>query len=92
MFLIGGVPSRWRERINDSREEPEWEAVYDSLDGIHPWHVGRWATTTGFQSFYNNIVSVDASYCDARSILYMPTMFPGFSWYNLKGNVCLSKP
>ena len=35
-FLIGGVPSNWRRRIKDSREEIEWKHIYQSLDGINP--------------------------------------------------------
>jgi hypothetical protein len=40
-FLIGGVPSNWRQRVKDSRQEIEWKQIYESLDGINPWHVGR---------------------------------------------------
>mmetsp|Transcript_24166 Transcript_24166/g.48507 ORF Transcript_24166/g.48507 Transcript_24166/m.48507 type:complete len:517 (+) Transcript_24166:308-1858(+) len=83
VFLIGGVPSRWRDRVNDAREEPEWKGIYDALDGIHPWHVGRWSTTASFETYYSNIISLDASYCASKGVLYMPTMFPGFSWHNM---------
>ncbi|KAL7452106.1 hypothetical protein ACHAXS_000266 [Conticribra weissflogii] len=83
VFLVGGVPSRWRDRVNDSREESGWKGIYDALDGIHPWHVGRWATTASFETYYSNIISLDASYCASKGILYMPTMFPGFSWHNM---------
>eukprot|EP00579_Thalassiosira_antarctica_P017962 CAMPEP_0201927842 /NCGR_PEP_ID=MMETSP0903-20130614/19609_1 /ASSEMBLY_ACC=CAM_ASM_000552 /TAXON_ID=420261 /ORGANISM="Thalassiosira antarctica, Strain CCMP982" /LENGTH=633 /DNA_ID=CAMNT_0048466135 /DNA_START=34 /DNA_END=1932 /DNA_ORIENTATION=+ len=86
VFLIGGVPSAWRDLDNDSREEPEWKGIYDSLDGIHPWHVGRWQDIKGFDNYYNSKISLDADYCNGKRILYMPTMWPGFSWHNLKDN------
>ena len=84
VFLVGGVPSKWRERIGDSREEPAWRGIYDSLDGIHSWHVGRWTTVDNFNSYMENVIEKDAAYCESRGILYMPTMWAGFSWHNLK--------
>ena len=88
-YVIGGVPSRWNELIGDSRTATVWKSIYDSLDGIHPWLVGRWTTITNFNNYYNNVISRDASYCASKGILYMPTMWPGFSWHNLKNEqVC----
>jgi len=84
VFLVGGVPSGWRKRISDSREDPAWENIYDSLDGIQPWHVGRWSTITEFDNYHSNTISPDAEHCNDKGILYMPTMWPGFSWHNLK--------
>ena len=86
VFLIGGLPSQWRTLTGDSRPEPEWLDIYGSLDGIHPWHVGRWASTNGFDSFYANRITQDSFYCASRGIHYMPTMWPGFSWHNLQGD------
>lgn len=73
VFLIGGVPSRWRDRSNDSREEFEWKEVYDSFDGLHPWHVGRWETINGFNNYYSNHIFEDANYCaqPENDILYI---------------------
>ncbi len=56
----------------------------NSLDGIQPWHVGRWDTIGGFNSYQSNIISKDAAHCKDKGILYMPTMWPGFSWHNLQ--------
>lgn len=84
VFLIGGVPSRWRDLTDDSRTAPIWRTVYESLDGIHPWHVGRWSSISYSNWWYNNRIAQDAALCAERGILYMPTMWPGFSWKNLK--------
>mmetsp|Transcript_16477 Transcript_16477/g.34686 ORF Transcript_16477/g.34686 Transcript_16477/m.34686 type:complete len:413 (-) Transcript_16477:271-1509(-) len=86
VFLIGGVPSKWRTLVGDSREESSWKDIYDSLDGIHPWHVGRWRTIEHFDDYYSDTILPDAEYCNGKGILYMPTMWPGFSWYNLQNN------
>ncbi|KAL7429132.1 hypothetical protein ACHAXH_002286 [Discostella pseudostelligera] len=92
VFLINGAPSEWRELGGDSRPKPAWLDIYNSFDGIHPWHVGRWDSTSKFDSYYANIIFKDAAYCKEKGILYMPTMWPGFSWYNLKQNSTLTPP
>ena len=84
VFLIGGIPSRWRDLTGDSRSDPAWKEIYDSLNGIHPWHVGRWNSISTFDSFHTNTILKDSAYCADKRIWYLPTMWPGFSWYNLK--------
>ena len=74
VFLIGGVPSRWRDLTSDSREGSEWKNIYESLDGIHPWHVGRWSSISYSQWWYENRIAKDAERCTELGILYMPTM------------------
>ncbi|KAL9188743.1 hypothetical protein ACHAXT_007121 [Thalassiosira profunda] len=61
VFLIGGVPSRWRDRIVDSRGGIGWKYIYDSLDGIHPWHVGRWDSIEEFMAIDSEIIAQDAA-------------------------------
>ncbi|EED86632.1 predicted protein [Thalassiosira pseudonana CCMP1335] len=92
VFLIGGVPSRWRERIGDSRQEIAWQGIYRSLNGIHPWHVARWTTLSEWESYYKNTILKDAAECVKYSQLYMPTMWPGFSWHNLKHDASPQPP
>ena len=84
VFVLGGVPGKWRDGIGDSRPGPEWKNVYNSLDGIQPWHVGRWKNSDEFDAYYALFIQGDAKYCKEKNILYMPTMWPGFSWHNLK--------
>ncbi|EJK66919.1 hypothetical protein THAOC_12109, partial [Thalassiosira oceanica] len=84
VFLIGGVPSNWRSLSGDSRSGTAWKSIYDSFDGIHPWHVGRYSTDD-FESYYTDKIKADAEYCAERDdIIYMPTLWAGFSWHNLK--------
>ncbi|KAL7511007.1 hypothetical protein ACHAXN_007921 [Cyclotella atomus] len=83
VLLVGGVPSGWRTLSLDSRENVKWRSIYQSFDAIHPWHVGRWASINGFETYFKNTISADAVLCAELGILYMPTMFPGFSWHNL---------
>jgi hypothetical protein len=74
VFIIGGVPAKWRNQTGDSRNGTSWQGIYDSLDGIQPWHVTRWTNTTEFDTFYSDFIADDAAYCETKGILYMPTM------------------
>jgi hypothetical protein len=74
VFLVGGVPSGWRNLTLDSRENVEWKSIYQSFDAIHPWHVGRWASINGFETYFKNTITADAALCAELNILYMPTM------------------
>ena len=84
VFVLGRVPAAWRTQGNDSRKGAGWKNIYDSLNGLQPWHVGRWKNGTEFHNFYSLHIAADAAYCKQRGILYMPTMWPGFSWHNLR--------
>ena len=84
VFVLGGVPGKWRGGTGDSRPEPAWKNIYNSLDGIQPWHVGRWTNSDEFDVYYSLFIQDDAKYCKDNNILYMPTMWPGFSWHNVK--------
>ncbi|KAL3810211.1 hypothetical protein ACHAXA_006351 [Cyclostephanos tholiformis] len=92
VFFIGGVPGRWRDGVGDSRTGAAWKNIYDSLDGIHPWHVGRWDDATTFDTYYSDYIADDVAYCKERGIRYMPTLWPGFSWHNLKSKEIVPRP
>jgi len=48
VFLIAGVPRGWRDRNEDSYTGRVWKLIYESVDAIHPWFVGRWKTIQDF--------------------------------------------
>lgn len=80
IFVIGGVPTYWREGINDSKAD--FYNVYVSLDMLSPWLVGRF-DDAGADWFRANILEPDKFLLDQFGIVYQPTMFPGFSWANM---------
>ncbi len=87
--LMGGVPTYWRQLMNDSETDPGWKEVYTSLDIISPWSVGRYSNYSGINSFKYNIIRPDKRYIgelnDAgKDIDYLPVIWPGFSWGNLQ--------
>ncbi|WP_051350074.1 T9SS type A sorting domain-containing protein [Dyadobacter alkalitolerans] len=76
--IMGGLNNNWREH------SAAWLAVYDKLDVISPWSVGRYSSESGANEFANNTIRPDMAYLAPKSIDYMPVIFPGFSWFNLQ--------
>jgi len=82
--LVGGVPSRWRTLTDDSQRDRRWAAVYRSFDVVSPWTVGRFADDRQTDRFYRQEVARDLREARRRGIDYLPVVFPGFSWHNMK--------
>ncbi|MGE5551398.1 MAG: glycoside hydrolase family 71/99-like protein [Bacteroidota bacterium] len=78
-YVIGGVPTYWRECINDSK--PGFQDVYKTFDMIQPWLVGRVRNN----DYKTDLLSADWNYCKANGIDYAPVLFPGFAWSNWNG-------
>jgi len=74
-----GVDDDWRE------DSADWQAAYRSADIISPWAVGRYGDNSGADRFRNNTIEPDLADLNGEKIDYMPVVFPGFSWWNLKG-------
>ncbi len=78
-----GVPSRWRTLGSDTRGNPKLLEVIAQADVIHPWLVGRY-NERGYESFRKEHIIEDVQWAKDHGKSYAPTVFPGFSWYNLK--------
>ncbi len=76
--VMGGVNDNWLTHTSD------WMAVYDQLDVLSPWAVGRYRDDSTTDKFRDRAVIPDIKYCAQKKIDYLPVIFPGFSWYNLR--------
>ena len=85
-YVMGGVPEHWRTLSGSSETGAGWTAVYNSLDMISPWSVGRYSNNNGADSFKTNNIVPDLAACNNNNKDYMPVIWPGFSWKNLKSN------
>jgi hypothetical protein len=85
-YVMGGVPENWRTLSGSSETGAGWTAVYNSLDMISPWSVGRYSNNIGADSFKTNNIVPDLAACNNNNKDYMPVIWPGFSWKNLKSN------
>ncbi len=63
-----------------------WASVYRSFDILSPWTVGRFKDARGTDRFYANEVAADLVETRRLGIDYLPVVYPGFSWHNLKGS------
>lgn len=77
-FVIGGVPWQWRT-VPDAR----WQAVFARLQGVKPWNVGNFSTEAGRKYATMNYWADDLALTRQRNQLYVPSIYPGFSWDNL---------
>jgi hypothetical protein len=83
---MGGTPARWRTLSVDSRKEPAWADVYAAMDVLQPWSVGRYGTLETVDRWKEDMLVPDVKAADKNHQIYMPVIFPGFSWSNLKRN------
>ncbi len=80
-----GIPSRWRTLGSDTRGDARLHDVLRNVDVIHPWLVGRY-NTDSYEEYRQTEIVEDVKWCKAQGKSYAPTVFPGFSWHNMKGD------
>ena len=81
---MGGVPSRWRTLTADAQRDLGWNQVYAMMDVIQPWTVGRYRDEAGIDRWKEEVVTPDLARTHENGQEYMPVVFPGFSWANMK--------
>ena len=81
---MGGTPARWRTLTGDSRHEAAWADAYRMMDAIQPWTVGRYRNQESADKWKTDVLEGDTALTAKNGQIYMPVIFPGFSWYNLK--------
>lgn len=86
VYLIGGIDPQWRTlRGGGTRREPEWAKIYRSFDCISVWDAGRYRNEADMLRHKRLVWQPDLEEVKKLGIDYLPTVFPGFSWDNLKG-------
>ncbi len=83
--IMIGVDNEWRERMSPGGH-PFFDEIVQMADIISPWAVGRYGSinTGDLDNFVANKTIPDQNWCNANGKDYLPVIFPGFSWYNLK--------
>jgi glycoprotein endo-alpha-1,2-mannosidase len=85
-----GVPSRWRSLGADTKGDPRLLDAIKKADIVHPWFVGRYNENT-YEKFRKEVIVEDIKWCKDLNLSYAPTVYPGFSWYNMKPNEISNK-
>ena len=83
--VLLGVPTGWRTLSRDATSDYQLHHIIKSADIVHPWTPGRYSDLESADLHKKNIVE-DKKWCDENELLYMPVVFPGFSWSNQKRN------
>jgi hypothetical protein len=79
-FLVGGGSWDWR-RVPD----PEWQKFYRRFDAYAPWNVGNWTKDDQGQAHTSTSWwAKDKQEYERSGGLWMPVVYPGFSWDNLQ--------
>lgn len=83
--VLLGVPAHWRTLGMDAVRDPRLHEVIAKADIVHPWFVGRFNAAS--YPRFGELIAGDIAWCREHGKVYMPVIFPGFSWYNLRGGV-----
>jgi hypothetical protein len=78
--LIGGCPWYWR-----TEKSAEWARAYRRFDVISPWNVGNVSVDRGQKHAATSYWKADLAEAKAAGMAYLPVLYPGFGWTNLKG-------
>ncbi|MCD6288189.1 MAG: xylosidase/arabinosidase [Candidatus Hydrogenedentes bacterium] len=87
-----GIPTGWRAQNRDALSDPELHSVLLMADVLSPWSIGRVRTLPGVEEHAKEYWGKDIVWAREHNIDYMPVVFPGFSWHNMKGDKLASIP
>lgn len=83
--VLVGVPTNWRTGGRDALSDPMLREIVASADAVSPWTVGRYRTPEAVALHAASTWAPDLAWCRERGVEYLPVIFPGFRWKNLKG-------
>jgi glycosyl hydrolase family 99 len=79
-----GVPTYWRTQTRDTVDDPYLHEVILKSDIISPWTIGRFGTLESVEKHSESCLKPDIAWCKKKNKEYLPVVFPGFSWHNMK--------
>ena len=79
-----GLPTGWRELKRDAVRDKLLHQVIRKSDIVSPWTVGRYRNAIEVARHARQYTKPDMVWCAQNKKEYLPVVFPGFSWQNLK--------
>lgn len=86
-----GVPTYWRTLRRDALPEPKLHEIIQMADIVSPWTVGRYIHPPSARTYAQKTAAEDLAWCRERGLDFLPVVFPGFSWHNLKPEAKLGR-
>ncbi len=86
-----GVPTGWREQNRDAIKDAAFHDLLKLADIISPWTPGRYSTPANTGKHAEKYYKADIQWCRENSMDFLPVVFPGFSWHNMKPEDPLDK-
>lgn len=80
-----GVGRDWRTVDSPAIPAASMQALAKAADIVSPWAVGSEQDQRDVTLNARQLWSPDIQWCARNHVEYMPVVFPGFSWHNLKG-------
>jgi len=87
--VLLGVPTGWRTLDRDAVKDPKLHEVIKMADIVHPWTPGRYHNLESADQHKENYTVKDQQWCTKNDLMYMPVVFPGFSWANMKNDMTI---
>jgi len=84
--ILLGVPTWWRDLKEDAIKDPALHEVLKLADVISPWSIGRYRNPEEARRHGEKFWRKDHDWCRDAGLDYLPVVFPGFSWHNMKGD------
>jgi hypothetical protein len=78
--LVGGCQHDWR-----AEKDAQWAKAFRRFDVISPWNVGNVAVMDGKKHAATQSWKADLAAAREANIAFLPVIYPGFGWTNLKG-------
>lgn len=79
-YVIGGVNWPWRQD-----KDPDWVRAYRRFNAISPWNVGHAGKDArGVLRAVTDTWDEDRAEAEKNHMLFLPVLYPGFRWNNLK--------
>ena len=82
--VMVGVPTYWRTLSKDCLSDLLLHDIIRQADIVSPWTVGRYSTLDQISRYAKEQLQPDIEWCKQNGKEYMPVLFPGFSWHNMK--------
>lgn len=79
-----GVPTGWRTFDRDSVRDRALHEVILKAHIVSPWTIGRYHTLALAARHRRERLEPDIAWCKAHGKDYLPVVFPGFSWHNMR--------